>query len=73
MTFIEDKGVLASKTVWGGVVAVLPLVLEIVQKFGVASGIATTPELTAAVSGIGGLIAIIGRLKAKKTIGGLFS
>lgn len=66
----DFKGVLASKTVWGGIIALIAGVLGI---FGYTLGAedqATLVEtITAIASAVGGLIAIIGRIVATKQIG----
>lgn len=72
MTNTNTKGALASSTVWGGVVAALPLVLQIAQIFGFGIGIDPTQAATTTVSAIGGILAIWGRAKASKSITGLF-
>lgn len=66
----ESKPLLSSLTVAGGAIALLPLVTELVDKL-IASG-ALPPEIVPVVSGIGGLLAIVGRLRAKFPIKGIF-
>ena len=65
----EQKNVFASKTIWGGVIALLPPALSLMG-FDLSpsdvQGIAG--HVDAIVSGVGGLIAIYGRVTAKKTI-----
>ena len=59
-----------SKTLWGSIIAILAAVVQIF-------GYQITPEMqqqllsqiTAVTAGIGGLIAMYGRLKASKKIG----
>lgn len=72
MSTIETKGILSSSTVWGGVVAALPLILQIAQIFGIGIGIDPAQAATTAVSAIGGVLAIYGRIKASKSISGIF-
>lgn len=67
---MEDfKGLFASKTVWGGIIALLA---GIAGMFGYAispEDATTVVDLLAGVgSAIGGLIAIYGRIKATKQI-----
>ena len=65
----EVKSVFASKTVWGGVVAILPPALSLV-------GVDLSPQdaqgivehVDTIISGIGGLLAIYGRVTATKAI-----
>lgn len=60
----------ASKTIWGGIVAAAAAVLGIL-------GVTVSPEdqaqlvdtITLVAAGIGGVVAIIGRLTAKQQIG----
>jgi hypothetical protein len=64
------KSILASKTVWGGVLALLPV---IVSGFGYAISGADTAQLQSLipelVSAVGGIIAIFGRIVATKQVG----
>lgn len=69
MDLTGAKGILKSVTTWGGVIAALPAVIEFVDKV-VASGV-LPPEVSATVSAFGGLLAILGRVKATKKIQGI--
>jgi multidrug resistance efflux pump len=70
MALYDTKGIFASKTVWGGVVALLAGGTAI---FGYSVSETDQASLVEAVSGIasavGGLIAIYGRVTATKAIG----
>lgn len=68
---MEDfKGMFASKTVWGGIVALLAGVLGILGYTIDATDQVTLVETaTAIASAVGGVIAIYGRVKASKKIG----
>lgn len=65
----DTKSWLASKTVWGGVIAVLAAVAGL---FGLPIDTGMQEEavaiLTAIAGGVGGLLAIWGRLKANKRV-----
>lgn len=66
----EVKGLLASKGVWGGVIAFLGVVLSIFHvDFGAADQAATLDAVYQIVSAAGALLAIWGRITAKKRIG----
>ena len=66
---MERKHFLASKGVWGGIIAVLPPALSIV-------GVDLSPEeaqgiaghVDAIISAVGGLLAIYGRVTASKAL-----
>lgn len=68
---MDSKPWWQSKTIWGGIVTAVAAVLGI-------WGVAVSPEdqaqlvdtITLVAAGIGGVVAIIGRLAAKKQIGG---
>lgn len=68
---MEDfKGMFASKTVWGGIVALLAGVLGLLGYTVNAADQATLIEMaTAVAASVGGVIAIYGRVKASKKIG----
>lgn len=70
MGLYDTKGIFASKTVWGGIVALLAGGAAI---FGYTFSEADQATLTEAVAGIasavGGIIAIYGRVTATKAIG----
>lgn len=67
---MESKSIFASKTVWGAVIAVAPMVLQ-------TAGITLTADETAALGGlidpivtlVGFVLAVYGRVTATKAIG----
>lgn len=61
------KSPLQSVTVWGGLLSLVPAIVELVNQ--AASTGALGPYGTIAVSAIGGIVTIIGRIRAKKKIG----
>lgn len=64
------KGLLRSRTVIGGLLALLPLATELLNE---VSGIPGLPaHVAAGVAAAGGVLAIVGRLAAKVRISGLF-
>jgi len=66
----EVKGLLASKGVWGGVIAFLGALAAIFHiDFGAADQAATLDAVWQIVSAAGALLAIWGRITAKKRIG----
>lgn len=76
----NSKPLTRSITFWGGVTASFPLIWNTVLTnlphitegidVVVASG-ALPPETAAIISAVGGILAIVGRVKAKKTIKGI--
>ena len=66
-----SKAWYASSGVWGGVLAVAAPIASVVLKVSIGGDeIALTAEALAAIGGgVGGLVAIWGRLKAKDRIG----
>jgi len=70
MNTYDTKGIFASKTVWGGIVALLAGGAAI---FGYSVSEIDQASLTEAIAGIasavGGIIAIYGRVTATKAIG----
>ena len=68
---IETKSWYASSGVWGGVLAVAAPIASVVLKVSIGGDeIALAAEALAAIGGgVGGLVAIYGRLKAKDRIG----
>lgn len=67
---LENKSWWASKGVWGGLVAVLAAVAGIFGfTFGVEAQEATVAMVTQILAGLGGLLAIWGRVTAKQPIG----
>ena len=66
----DFKSLLASKTFWGGVIALLAGILGLFGYTLAPDDQAALVETVAAVAAsIGGVIAIIGRIKASKKIG----
>ena len=63
------KGMLQSKTVWGGLLAVLAGVAGLLGYTVTATDLSSIGDaITSVVSMVGGLIAIYGRIKATKKI-----
>jgi len=60
---MDSKHVLASKTIWGGFIALLPALSDMATQ--VAGIPLLPPHLAATVAAVGGTLAIIGRLVAK--------
>jgi len=60
---MESKSVFSSKTIWGGIIALLPALSDAADQL--ASIPFLAPELAAKVAALGGTLAIIGRLLAK--------
>ena len=66
----EVKGLLASKGVWGGIIAFLGTILAIFHiDFGAADQAATLDAVWQIVGAAGALLAVYGRIVAKKKIG----
>lgn len=66
----DFKNILASKTVWGGLIAVAAGLAGIFgYTIGAEDQVAIVEAVTAIGSAIGGAIAIYGRIKATKKIG----
>jgi len=64
------KGIFASKTVWGGVVALLAGIAAIFgYSFSEVDQTTLTEAIVGIASAIGGLLAIYGRVMATKEIG----
>lgn len=64
---LNSKPVLKSTTIWGGLLAFSPLLDAILTSFGMPAGI--IPEGIAVATGaVGGVMAIIGRLKANSKL-----
>jgi hypothetical protein len=57
------KSVFASKTIWGGLIALLPALSDVAAQ--VAGIPLLPPHLAASVAAVGGTLAILGRLVAK--------
>ena len=59
-----------SKTIWGGVVTVLAIVVNVVFKRAIDEHTQTqiVDTITGIAAGVGGLVSIYGRVKAEKSI-----
>lgn len=68
MTLINTKTALASKGVWGSLIGIAGTVLQALQNSGSIPNVGGAPI---ALTGVGALLALIGRLVAKKKISGL--
>ena len=65
----DIKSIFASKTFWGGLIAVAAGILGFFgYQIGGADQAAIIETVTAVAASVGGLIAIIGRIKASKLI-----
>jgi hypothetical protein len=66
----ETKSLLASKTVWGGIIVVLSVVASMVgYTISAEDQVALTSFVGEAITLVGGLLAIWGRVTATKKIG----
>lgn len=54
---------LQSKTVWGGLIALLPAISDVLAQLAGVPGL--PPKVVATLSAVGGVVAIIGRVVAK--------
>lgn len=61
-----EKSMLASVTVWGGILSCLPMIVEVLDK--VASTGIFGGQTSVVLSTIGGVLAILGRKRATTTI-----
>lgn len=59
---VEDKPLLKSKTVWGGLIAIVPALADAIAQL--AGMPLLPPQLAATIGAIGGSLAILGRLAA---------
>jgi hypothetical protein len=67
---VETKSLLASRTVWGGLIAILAAVLGGFGYTIAAADQAQLVEWIATAGGIaGGILAVVGRVRASKRIG----
>lgn len=72
MTTRETKGLLASTTTQGAIIAGLPAIDAVLVQLGVFTEPLLTPAFGAIVSAAGAILAIWGRVKATKKISGWF-
>ena len=72
MTLIESKGLLKSKTVWGGLIALIPVVSKVLESVGVVPPGVIDASVELITSTLGGVLAIWGRVSAKQKVEGLF-
>ena len=72
MTTRETKGLLASTTTQGAIIAGLPAIDAVLVQLGVFPEPLLTPAFGAIVSAAGAILAIWGRVKATKKINGWF-
>lgn len=68
----ETKGILASKTVLGAGIAALPALDQLFISLGWLDTPVFSAALSGVVSAVGAAVAIFGRIKAFKSISGLF-
>lgn len=68
---MDTKGLLSSKTVLGGVVALVPFLGYLLEQLGYLADGTFEPLAASVVSAIGGMVSIYGRLKVEKKIDGL--
>lgn len=64
------KSILASKTVWGGVAALLAGIMGILgYEVSIGDAEAITDHIDSIIAALGGLVAIWGRISATRAIG----
>jgi hypothetical protein len=68
MTLIGDKGLLTSKTVWGGIISALPAIGKILEVTGVIPPGIVDASTALITSTLGGILSIYGRITATKQI-----
>ncbi len=66
------KPAIKSWSIWGGLIAIVPLVLEALPELATQVVPVLPPHVGAVVSAVGGVLAIIGRKTAKKKVQGIF-
>lgn len=66
LPFFSQKNILRSKTIWGAIIAFVPAALEITNSI-MATGV-LPPKAAAVVSGVGAVLAFVGRLAAKEKL-----
>lgn len=64
-----EKSALGSIGIWGSIIAFIPAAAQLLDRV-VASGV-LAPKEAAIVSGVGAVIAFVGRWRAKKEIKGV--
>lgn len=67
----EGKAAIASTTVWGSVIAILPYVGKLLEYIGVLPLGSVDILQPSLASAIGGILAVYGRMKADKPITGV--
>lgn len=65
------KPLIKSKTFWGGIVSILPVLGTALEVLGIVPPGTMEPITSALVAALGGLLSIWGRYVATKTISGL--
>lgn len=70
---VKSKGALYSKVIWGGVIAIIPALVQIYEGLQAIPADALPPKVQAAIAFVGGILAIFGRYSpsVKKPIEGL--
>lgn len=68
----ETKGALFSTGIWGGILALVPVVDQALSLFGVIPAGVIPDAMNLVVGFIGSILAIRGRIKAETKITGLF-
>ena len=68
----DTKKTIQSVGMWGGTIALLPAIDALLSFFNIVPDGLLTQNLKEVASGLGGLLAIWGRLRASKKIDGLF-
>lgn len=72
MNMQGTRGLLASTTVQGTIIAGLPAIDALMVQLGIFTEPLLVPALSSVISAAGAILAIWGRIKATKKIGGLF-
>lgn len=68
MTLTDGKGLLKSKTFWGGLVSLLPVIGKGLETAGIIPPGVFDASVSLITSTIGGILAIYGRFSATKQI-----
>lgn len=66
---INAKGALSSITIWGGLLTLIPQAADLLGQVAAVPGV--PPHISGPLVTVGGLLAILGRLVAKKKIKGI--